>query len=204
LAAFALAIPVGLYLQLVLGTGPLTIPLGLLALFIGWFYTAPPIKACYRGFGEVFIAVGQGLVIFGAYYVQQGFSTLPLLVSLPWFLALPALKIAREFPDFEADRASGKRGLAIRFGRDRAARAYDALISLAVTSFIPIYFVLRFPTFWLVLVPAYYLLRSVTLTIQGGWRDPKRAEAGAIAGFVGMLLIPLALTVAFAGAALLR
>ena len=130
--AFLLAIPVGLFLRFGLDTGPLTIPLGLLAVFIGWFYTAPPIKACYRGLGEIFIAVGQGLVVFGAYYVQLGFSTLPLLVSLPWFIALPALKIIREFPDYDADRATGKRGLTLRFGRERMAVVYDALIVLAV------------------------------------------------------------------------
>ncbi len=204
IAAFVLAIPVGLYLQLGLDTGPLTIPLGLLALFSGWFYTAPPIKASYRGLGEAFIAVGQGLVIFGAFYVQQGFSTLPLLVSLPWFLALPALKIMREFPDYDADRATGKRGLTLRFGRERMAAAYGVLIVLAVLAFVPTYFVVRSPTFWVVLVPAYFLVRSVSLTVAGGWREPRRAEAGAVAGFIGMLLIPVALTVAFLGAALLR
>lgn len=203
IVAFALAIPVGLFLQLGLGTGPLTIPLGLLALFIGWFYSAPPIKASYRGLGEAFIAVGQGIVIFGAYYVQQGFSTLPLLVSLPWFLALPALKVIREFPDYDADRATGKRGLTLRLGRDWGAVVYDILISLAVTSFVPLYFLLGSPTFWVVLLPAFFLVRSVTLVVGGGWRDPKRAEAGAVSGFIGMLLIPLALMVAFLGAALL-
>ena len=203
IVAFALAIPVGLFLQLGLGTGPLTIPLGLLALFIGWFYSAPPIKASYRGLGEAFIAVGQGIVIFGAYYVQQGFSTLPLLVSLPWFLALPALKVIREFPDYDADRATGKRGLTLRLGRDWGAVVYDILISLAVTSFVPLYFLLGSPTFWVVLLPAFFLVRSVTLVVGGGWRDPERAEAGAVSGFIGMLLIPLALMVAFLGAALL-
>jgi 1,4-dihydroxy-2-naphthoate octaprenyltransferase len=152
----------------------------------------------------VFIALGQGAVVFGGYYVQQGFSTLPLLVSLPWFLALPALKIIREFPDYDADRATGKRGLTLRFGRERMATVYDVLISLAVTSFVPLYFTLRSPTFWVVLVPAAFLIRSVTLTTRGGWKDPRRAEGGAVAGFIGMLLIPVALTVAFAGAALLR
>jgi 1,4-dihydroxy-2-naphthoate octaprenyltransferase len=202
--AFLLAIPLGLYLRLGLGTGPLTIPLGVLAIFIGWFYTAPPIRARSRGFGELFVAVAQGLVTFGAYYVQQGFSTLPWLVSLPWFLTLPAHRIIREFPDFETDRAAGRRGLALRFGRERMARMYDVLISLAVTSFVSLYFVLRSPTFWAVLVPVYFLLRSVTLTTHGGWREPWRARAGAAAGFIGMILIPLALTVAFAGAVLLR
>lgn len=202
--AFLLAIPVGLFLRFGLDTGPLTIPLGLLALFIGWFYTAPPIKACYRGWGEVFIAVGQGLVVFGAYYVQLGFSTLPLLVSLPWFIALPALKIIREFPDYDADRATGKRGLTLRFGRERMAVVYDVLIVLAVLAFVPTYFVLRSPAYWAVLLPAFFLLRSVRLTVAGGWRVPGRMEAGAAAGFIGMLLIPLALMAAFLGAGLVR
>ena len=201
--AFLLAIPVGLFLRFGLDTGPLTIPLGLLAVFIGWFYTAPPIKACYRGLGEIFIAVGQGLVVFGAYYVQLGFSTLPLLVSLPWFIALPALKIIREFPDYDADRATGKRGLTLRFGRERMAAVYDVLIVLAVLAFVPTYFRLRSPAYWAVLLPAYFLLRSVGLTVAGGWSVPGRLEAGAAAGFIGMLLIPLALTAAFLGAALL-
>jgi hypothetical protein len=54
-----------------------------------------------------------------------------------------------------------------------------------------------------VLLPAYFLLRSVRLTAAGGWRTPDRLVAGAAAGFIGMLLMPLALTVAFLGAALL-
>ena len=198
--AFALAIPVGLFLQLRMGTGPLTIPLGALGVFIGWFYSAPPIKASYRGLGEAFIAVGQGVVVFGAYYVQQGFSTLPLLVSLPWFLALPALKIVREFPDYEADRATGKRGLTLRFGRARMAIVYDVLISLAVSSFVPAFFVLRSPTYWVVLIPASFLIRSALFVGARGGRDARSAEAGAVSGFIGMLLIPVALTVAFLGA----
>jgi 1,4-dihydroxy-2-naphthoate octaprenyltransferase len=126
-----------------------------------------------------------------------------LIVSLPWFIALPALKIIREFPDYDADRATGKRGLTLRFGRERMAVVYDILILLAVIAFVPIYFVLRSPAYWAVLLPAYFLLRSVRLTMAGGWRVPDRLEAGAAAGFIGMLLMPLALTLAFLGAALL-
>jgi 1,4-dihydroxy-2-naphthoate octaprenyltransferase len=202
LVAFFLAIPVGLYLRYGLGTGPLTLPLGALALFVGWFYTAPPIKACYRGWGEVFIAVAQGLVVFGAYYVQRGFSAFPLIVSLPWFIALPALKIIREFPDFDADRATGKRGLTLRFGRDRMAAVYDVLIVLAVAALIPPYFFVQSAWYAVVLLPAFFLLRSVRLTMSGGWKTPARAEGGAKSGFIGMLLIPVALTVVFLGAAL--
>jgi len=83
------------------------------------------------------------------------------------------------------------------------AAVYDVLIVLAVLAFVPTYFRLRSPAYWAVLLPAYFLLRSVGLTVAGGWSVPGRLEAGAAAGFIGMLLIPLALTAAFLGAALL-
>jgi hypothetical protein len=93
-------------------------------------------------------------------------------VSLPWFIALPALKIIREFPDFEADQATGKRGLTLRLGRERSAMVYDVLLLFAVLAFVPVWFILQSPTFWLVLIPAFFLLRSVGLTIAGGWKEP--------------------------------
>jgi len=199
---FLLVIPIGLLLPLRFGTGPLTIPLGALAIFIGWFYTAPPVKASYRGLGELFIAVGQGLVVFGAYYVQQGMSWVPLVVSLPWFAALPALKIIREFPDFEADRATDKRGLTIRFGRERMSMVYVALVSAAIFLFLPTARYLGAPLFLLVLVPAGFLTRSAAIMVAGRWRDPRELEQAAVAGFIGMLLIPVAAAAAFAASAL--
>lgn len=204
IASFVLAIPLGLYLQFGLGTGPLTIPLGVLAVFIGWFYTAPPIRASYRGLGELFIAVGQGLVIFGAFYVQRGFSMLPLVASLSWFVALPALKIIREFPDYEADRNTGKRGLTMIFGRERMARIYGVMIVVAIALFIPVFLMLDSLLAAIVLVPAALLGRSAVITLSGQWRDPVKMETAAVSAFTGMLLIPVTLTVVFLIAAIRR
>lgn len=204
IACFLLAIPFGVYLQFGLHTGPLTIPLGVLAVFIGWFYTAPPIRASYRGLGELFIAVGQGLVIFGAYYVQQGYSPLPLVASLSWFVALPALKVIREFPDYDADRTTDKRGLTIIFGRERMARVFGIMIVAAIVLFIPVLLMLDSLLAILVLVPASVLGRSAIITLTGQWRDPKKMELAAVSAFTGMLLIPVTLTVVFLIAALRR
>lgn len=203
-ACFLLAIPFGLYLQFGLHTGPLTIPLGALALFIGWFYTAPPIRASYRGLGELFIAVGQGLVIFGAYYVQQGYDPLPLVASLSWFVALPALKVIREFPDYEADRTTDKRGLTIIFGRERMARVFGVMIVVAIVLFVPVFLMLDSVLAVLLLVPAALLGRSALITLTGQWRDPKKMELAAVSAFTGMLLIPVTMTVVFLVAALRR
>jgi 1,4-dihydroxy-2-naphthoate polyprenyltransferase len=202
IAFFLLAIPVGLYLQFGLGTGWATLPLGLLALFIGWFYTAPPIRACYRGLGEAFIAVGQGTIVFGAFYIQQGFNWLPILVSLPWLFALPALKIMREFPDLDADLSTGKRGLTLILGRRRASTVYVTLIALSLLSFLPVYAILGLPLALVTLAPIALLGRSALIMVRGGWLDPEGAERAAVSGFIGMLLIPVTLAAAFLAQAL--
>ncbi|HWP03371.1 MAG TPA: prenyltransferase [Gemmatimonadaceae bacterium] len=201
IACFVLAIPVGLVLRYRLETGPLTVPLGLLALFVGWFYSAPPIAACYRGLGELFIALGQGLVVFGAYYVQAGSALLPLAVSVPWFLALPALKILRQFPDYDADSQSGKRGLVVLLGREKMAKVYGLLAWLAVASLLAIPF-LTTPWTALALVPAWLLGESAWTVSRGEWRVPERLERAAVRGFWGMLSIPLTLAAGFLAAAL--
>ena len=46
-------------------------------------------------------------------------------------------------------------------------------------------------------VPIVLLVRSVIPMVRGEWRDKARLEAAATSGFIGMLTIPLALTVTF-------
>lgn len=197
IVCFALAVPLGLVLQFVMDTGPLTVPLGVFGILVGWCYTAPPVRAAYRGFGEVLMAVGYALIVFGGYYIQEGLSWLPVVVSLPWFVAIPALKILREFPDYDADEATEKRNMTVQFGRERMAVVYSALIVLAILLFIPIYPFVRSVSFLISLLPVAFLVRSVVPMVRGEWRDPRRLEAGAVSGFLGMLLIPLALTFVF-------
>jgi 1,4-dihydroxy-2-naphthoate octaprenyltransferase len=202
--SFFLAIPFGLYLQFGLDTGPWTIPLGLIAVFVGWFYTAPPIRASYRGLGELFIAIGQGLVIFGAYYDQHGFSWLPIVASLSWFVALPALKIIREFPDYDADRGTNKRGLTIIFGRERMSTVFGVMVLVAIALFAPVLLVLDSLLAVIVLIPAALLARSAIITLSGEWRDPAKMETAAVSAFTGMLLIPVTLIFVFLISAIRR
>ncbi|NLD72850.1 MAG: prenyltransferase [Chloroflexi bacterium] len=195
-ACFALAVPLGLWMQFRMDSGPLTLPLGALGIFVGWFYSAPPIRAAYRGWGEAFMAVGFGLIVFGAYYIQHGFSTVPLVVLLPWAVAIPALKILREFPDYEADVATGKRNLTVQFGRQRMAAVYSVMIVAAILLIAPLSRLVSAPAFLVALLPAILLIRSVVPMVRGQWRDKARLEAACASGFVGMLTIPLAMTIA--------
>lgn len=98
--------------------------LGLLgALALG--YTVPPLKLCYRTLGELDVALTHSLGVVLVGYVLQGGAwnaSLPWLVSLPLFLSvLPAI-ILSGIPDQVADRAVGKRTVAVRFGQATALR----------------------------------------------------------------------------------
>lgn len=88
-------------------------------------YTVPPLKLSHRGLGEVDVGITHSLGAILAGYVFQGgawHDALPWLLSVPLFLAvLPAITLAG-IPDYEADRAAGKKTLAVRLGRRGAAR----------------------------------------------------------------------------------
>lgn len=88
-------------------------------------YTMPPLKLCWRGLGELDVAVTHSIGVMLCGWLLQGgapFGAFPWLASLPLGLAiLPSIMLAG-FPDLEADRAAGKRTLAVRLGHRRILR----------------------------------------------------------------------------------
>ncbi len=124
LAAFALAIPIGIYFVLV--TGLALVPLLLVGGLCALLYTPMLAKA---GLPEWAPGVGLGtLPILGAFFVQTGQYTLPAVVASipPGFLVLNLL-LLNEFPDVEADRGGGRKTLPIMGGRGVAAAVYSTL-----------------------------------------------------------------------------
>jgi putative NADPH-quinone reductase/1,4-dihydroxy-2-naphthoate octaprenyltransferase len=118
-------------LSAVLLSGLLVIPhawpmllVAAVGLALGVAYSAPPIRLSARGVGELNVAVTHSFLVVLAGFVSQAGSLLsatPWLVALPLGLAvLPSITLAG-FPDLEADQATGKRTLAVRWGRQRAA-----------------------------------------------------------------------------------
>jgi len=200
---FVLAMPIGLVLQFGFDTGPLTIPLGVAGILIGWFYTAPPVKAAYRGLGEVFMALGYFLLIITIYYTQAGLSWVPVAVASTQLFAVPAIKLLRAFPDYEADKRVGKRTLAVKFGREKMSRVYVALMVLAIVFFIPAFIISGSVFALLNLLPMYFIARSAWAVGAGRWRQPHGLAFSCRTGFYGLVLSPLALSLTFllAGAA---
>ena len=130
-AAYALAAAVGL--SIVVGREPRVLALGLAGVAMAFFYHAPPLRLSYRGLGEAAVAVCYGpLVSCGAYLVQRSAVSRDVaLASLPLGAMVAAFLWINEFPDFDADRAAGKRNLVVRLGRRRAARAFAVLAAAA-------------------------------------------------------------------------
>ena len=112
-----------------------TTPLALAAAMIGlaWGYSAPPLRLCARGLGELTTAlVVTGLVPVFGYDLQAGEIAAPIFfaAALPCALQF-AMLLAIEFPDAAGDAATGKRTLVVRMGALPAARLYAAITLLA-------------------------------------------------------------------------
>jgi 1,4-dihydroxy-2-naphthoate octaprenyltransferase len=128
LALFALGAGIGLYLTWRVGYAVLV--LGVIGVFSGYFYTAPPVNLASRGIGEAIVGLNFGaLMVLGAYYVQTGtLAVEPLVASIPVSLLIAAVLYINEFPDYVADKAVGKDNLVVRLGRDRAVIGFMVMI----------------------------------------------------------------------------
>ena len=194
---FVLCIPLGLLIQFGFKTGPWTIPLGIAGLFFTYGYSNPPIKASYRGAGELFMMLGYAALVFTAYYIQAGAAWFPLLICLPRILSVPALKLLRNIPDARADEAAGKKTLVVMIGKARASKLYVLLIGASIVSFLPAFFVTKSYFALLNIIPIVYLAASTLPMAKGLWYIPQKFAISCIYGFKRLLLTPVSLTLTF-------
>ena len=137
-----LAAIIGLLLYFCYQTGPFTIPLGVLAIFIGYFYTAKPIQLSYRGWGEIAIWFSCGwLATIMGYYLQTGhFDTVATLASFPGATSVFLVILINEIPDINSDRMANKNNLVVRMGKEKAGILYAVLLILCYLNIIAIVF----------------------------------------------------------------
>jgi 1,4-dihydroxy-2-naphthoate octaprenyltransferase len=117
--------------------GPSILLLGLVGVPLAYGYTAPPLKLSHRGLGELGVGLthATGAILCG--FVFQGGALgdpAPWLLSVPLALAVLPSIILAGVPDRDADRAIGKRTLAVRLGVRGAfalAGSFAALASAA-------------------------------------------------------------------------
>lgn len=148
--AFAVALVAGSVL--VLRVGWELVPVGILAVLAGYFYTGGPKPYGYLGLGEVFVFVFFGLVAtFGSAYVQimpirrdfsavfasaDGLGVFDEALWLAFGCAVicgcfaTAMLVVNNLRDIPGDTISGKRTLAVKLGDQKTRFFYCALLVL--------------------------------------------------------------------------
>ena len=160
------------------------------AIFVlAWEYSAPPLRLCARGLGELTTAaVVTVLVPWLAFSIQStdGAGARWLALSIvPLALLQFAMLVAIEFPDAEGDARTGKRTLVVRLGARGAARVYAVAV---VASFASL------PIAWACGLPGKVCAAAACLAPLAVWRvvrvsDHADASAHERMGFYGVALL---------------
>ena len=125
---YLIAIGIGVFLGVM--RGPFILLLLAVGFFCAYFYTAPPVRFGYRGFGELaqLLCFGPGIGI-GAYFVQtQRISWEAFWGTFPFGIMLFAMITINEIPDYFEDRRGGKLNLVARFGRETGVWLFIASV----------------------------------------------------------------------------
>ncbi|ELZ13566.1 1,4-dihydroxy-2-naphthoate octaprenyltransferase [Halovivax asiaticus JCM 14624] len=209
IVTFGLAIVSGTYLVSVGGLPILVI--GLSGVAFGWAYTGGPYPLGYHGLGDLFVFVYFGLVaVGGTYYVQaadtlvegvplsvppEAITALALLAGIPIGALATAILVVNNLRDIDTDRETGKRTLAVRYGRQFSKYQWAALVGLAYL--IPVWLWVGTDLSTFVLVPVLTMPHAM-LVGRLVWRE---VDLNFALERTGMLLTLYAVT--FAGGLIL-
>ncbi len=107
--------------------------IGLIGFLASLFYTAGPIKFKYRAWGEVFVFLMWGPLMFeGAYAVQrQALSWKALYISIPFGVLVALVLLANNIRDIVYDSRQGIRTIGILLGSRQSLLVYAGLILAA-------------------------------------------------------------------------
>ena len=184
--AFALAFLLGLGL-LPYGGWPLLV-IGIVAILCGIAYTGGPYPLGYNGWGDVCVFIFFGWVAVNTTFAlqAQAFSLDAFIIShVPAALASNLL-VVNNYRDAETDAKSGKRTLAVLYGRSFVGYEYCLLNAIALL--VPLALWVRGWSIW-VLLP--WVLIPLTFSLcRGLFRaDSKEAFASIFAGTGKLLLL---------------
>ena len=133
----ALAICVGFYLAYI-GGWPIVI-IGLASITAGIAYTGGPYPLGYHGWGDVFVFIFFGLIaVPGTYYLQTGtVNELSLYMGTIMGMLSTAILVVNNLRDADTDKLSGKRTVAVRFGKKFSKIQYSIL--MLIPFLLPLY-----------------------------------------------------------------
>jgi len=106
--------------------------------FLGWSYSAPPLRLISRGLGEIAVALATGFAIPGIGYlaVRGQFDPLFFYLAIPFVMYGLMLCLSLEAPDREIDRKGGKSNIVVRKGERIVFSLISAMALSATLTFI--------------------------------------------------------------------
>jgi len=185
LSCFAAATILGVYL--VVATAKAEIFLfGLTGILCGYFYTASPLRIGYHAIGELAVGFGFGpLALIGSCWIQTfSFDMVTALASVPIGILIMLVILINEFPDYEADKAVGKKTLVVLLGKEKAVRMYHFLLVLAYAFIVAMVVAGVFPILCLIALltaPLAYKAIAVSRRYYASHRELLPANAATIA-----------------------
>ena len=191
IAVFSLALIVGIYLVF-RGGLPIVI-IGLSSILFGVLYTGGPYPLGYLGLGDILVLIYYGPVaVCGTYYViTLDFNPALILAGIPPGMLSTAILTVNNLRDIESDKRSGKRTLAVRFGRQFARVEY--IFMLAGAALFPvIIYLLKNAHPWsmlavIILIPCGVTIRKVMTETSGEILNGVLADTGRILAMFAVL-----------------
>ncbi|MCX7611887.1 MAG: 1,4-dihydroxy-2-naphthoate polyprenyltransferase [Ignavibacterium sp.] len=158
---YVLTFILGLYL--VFSTDIVILIIGILSIVAGILYTAGPYPLAYNGLGDLFVFIFFGIIgTMGTYYLHhQEFTILSFLSSIPVGALITNILIVNNYRDIEEDKLSGKKTLAVKFGKKFSRLEY--IFFLSISLLIPVVFYLLFDFNYAILLPILSIPISIKL-----------------------------------------
>jgi len=189
--AFGVAVVCGLYLTTVAGWEILVI--GTISIVAGVLYTGGPRPYGYEGLGELFVFLFFGIVaVTGSYFVQtEELRWEAFVLSVPVGLLASAILVVNNVRDVDTDRRAGKRTLAVKLGRERAARLFAVMVVIALALPVGLAIARGWP--WVLLALASIplappLVRTVATRRDGPALNDALAQTGRLLAVFSFLL----------------
>ncbi|TCO66276.1 prenyltransferase [Caldanaerobacter subterraneus] len=182
-------------LAIVIFREPRVFIVGLAGVLIAVFYSLPPFKLSYRGFGEIAVGITFGpLIVIGMYLVMTHHVSIDvLLVSLPIGFLITNVLWINQYPDYEADLKGHKYNLLVRIGKQKGVIVYASLYIAAYLSLALIALVTKNPIWLMTFITIPLAVRSVNVARKYYDEIPKLVKANAdtikIYQIVGLIMI---------------
>jgi 1,4-dihydroxy-2-naphthoate octaprenyltransferase len=145
-----------------------------------WCYSAPPLRLCSTGLGELDTACVVTVLVPLAGWRLQSHTGLGVLLLAVWAPALlqAAMLLAIELPDHAGDARSGKRTLVVRLGPRRGSRLYVAVTAAAYLG-LPLLVLAGLPLAVAIAaaLPAPLAVWRIRRILHGDWRRSGRWES---------------------------